>query len=168
MVSEEGTKRAKAARRKGKRGERALARRLEAFWGSPFHRTPSSGALRWGTRSEVRGDIVSEDPKFPFVIEEKNREAWSLESFFQGKSGIYKWWLQVLNDAEDVGRIPLLFIDKNRSPAFVIFRAKEITQLFDTKPESYMRVWREDVGFLRVVEREEFLNCLSVERCKNV
>ncbi len=164
---EERTKRAKAARRKGKRGERALCQRLEQTFGVAFHRTPASGAMRWGKRADVRGDIICEELWFPFVVEEKNREAWDLELFFKGKGGIWKWWGQVLGDSKDVGKIPLLFIDKVRSPGFVIFRIRDVAELFNDKPRTYMRVWHEELGILRLVEREEFLNCLSVEKCKN-
>jgi len=160
------SKRARASRRKGKRGERVLCRRLEKAFGVPFNRTPASGGLRWGKRADVRGDVVCEEPWFPFVLEEKNREAWDLETFLKGLGPIWKWWGQVVRDGKDTGRIPLLFVDKNRSPGFVIFRLSDVGPLLDKKPRSYMSVYKPGVGVLRLVETEEFLSKISVEKCR--
>ena len=156
---------AKASRRKGKRGERLLAKRLETWWGAPFHRTPASGALRWGERVEVRGDIVCEDTDFPFVIEEKNREAWEFAPFIEGKGAIFKWWQQVLKDSKAIHRIPLLFINKNRSPSYVIFRPRDVRLFWDTKPNCFITTCNSNAGTLRMVERETFLSCISPTLC---
>jgi len=169
MPSKTRSQQAKASRSKGKRGERKLGLRLKKWWGADFHRTPASGGLRWGERHEVRGDLVCEDTFFPFVIEEKNREAWELELFLTGKGPIFTWWKQVWRDSIEIHRIPLLFIDKNYSPGYVIFKPRLLKGLMkEAKPKHYMVTTSADTGMLYLVERELFLNMVSVERCQEV
>ena len=161
------SERAVASRKKGQRGERKLAKKLEAWWGAPFDRTPRSGGLRWGIRHDVRGDVVCEDPRFPFIVEEKNRESWDLVQFLGGKGNIFKWWQQVWRDAQAVGRIPLLFIDKNYVGGYVIFKPRMLQPMMRHRPKRYLTTYMplSDVKTLTMVSIEDFLATVDVEKC---
>lgn len=112
---------ARGAKKKGARGERQLAKLFSDWWGCDFHRTPSSGGLRWkSNQAKTRGDLVSDDPDFMFSVEAKNRENWEFSTLFQGKGPIFEWWEQCLEDAGTVGKVPLLCITKNRQPWYVV------------------------------------------------
>lgn len=111
------------SRNKGSAGEREVAKLLESWWsvlepGVKFVKTPLSGG--WGTptlRSEFKtsGDLVTTAKSFPFTIEVKRREAWTLERLLLGsKSPVWGWWKQANAQAVEMSSTPLLWIRKNR------------------------------------------------------
>jgi hypothetical protein len=92
-----------------------------------FHSTPASGALRWKSDvAKTRGDIVcSTDPDFPYSIEIKNQEKgeWDLLSILLNEGPIInKWWYQCQEDAEAVGKYPLLLFTRNQVPFMAMIR----------------------------------------------
>lgn len=119
--------------RKGKRGERLLLKPLEQWWGSSFHRTPGSGA--WGTqhkKDELAQDIVCDDPSFPFDIEVKNCEGWSLLQLLTApKSNLFAWWDQARSQCAP-DKKPLLCFKKNRQPFLIMARVSDIPEEFET------------------------------------
>ena len=116
------------SRSKGNRGEYAVRDILSKWWGVPFRRTPSSGA--YGTihqQGSLVGDVVCDDPAFPFVVEVKNQESWSMEHFLTAdKSKVWKWWAQAVDQAMASDKIPLLVFTRNRQPLFCAFPSMEM------------------------------------------
>lgn len=102
------------SRSKGSDFELKIAKKLSTWWGEDFHRTPMSGGLGWSKDSRVSGDIVvPSDSLFPYSIECKKREEWTLEQFLKGKGEIDDWWNQCARDGKKVEKIPLLIFSKN-------------------------------------------------------
>lgn len=121
-VDPERSKKARASKRRGKRGERLVIELLTKWWGAKFHRTPRSGGLRWGSQvAGVGGDIACEDPEFPFSTEVKNRERFEIEEFLNGKGKMWEWWSQCVGDAERLQKFPLMFVTKNYSPWYTVY-----------------------------------------------
>lgn len=109
------------SRNKGSEYERKVAKSLSKWWGEPFQRTPMSGGLHWKNDNRVAGDIVTpNDSKFPFTIECKKRENWTIEQLIKETGDIEKWWGQVLNDCERSRMKPMLIFSKNFAPDYVM------------------------------------------------
>ena len=129
-VDPEKSKRARGAKQKGSRAQREVAKLLGLwFFGdiNSFHSTPISGGLRWKSDiAKTRGDIVcSTDSNFPYSIEVKNQEhgKWDLLSILLDEGPIMKkWWKQCEEDAEVVGKLPLLIFTRNQVPFMVIIK----------------------------------------------
>lgn len=118
-------KKRKNSRRKGQTAERKLVKLFEKWWGSPFFRTPGSGAF--ATRGfmnmdlqNMAGDIVTTDPQFPFCVESKKVEGWTLEQMLTSdKTLMHEWWAQTVAETPK-GKIPLLVFTKNHAATFVM------------------------------------------------
>ena len=117
------------SRAKGVRGERKVVEVLTEWWGkiepeAQFARTPGSGGwatpqLRAGFRAS--GDICTTSQFFPFAVEVKHREAWTLNRLIVGgKSPVWKWWKQTVKSAGEMQSIPMLWFSKARAPWFVM------------------------------------------------
>lgn len=105
---------------KGSTYELKIAKSLSAWWGHEFNRTPASGGLRWGAENNVAGDIVTPPTAmFPFVVECKKREGWTLENLFLNNTEIKEWWHQVVDDCERVGKTPILIFSRNRANDYI-------------------------------------------------
>lgn len=110
------------AKKKGDRGEREVAKISRNWWSKiekdvDFIKTPMSGG--WST-NKVRahfkacGDIMTTAKKWPFVVEVKRREKWSIKNFLAAKKGpAWNWWVKACKDADDQGGIPMLWLRKN-------------------------------------------------------
>lgn len=108
--------------------ERYVAKKLSAWWGEEFHRTPASGGLRWKQDNRVCGDIVTPPGStFPWVVECKKRENWTMDSLLNGSAEVSKWWKQVTDDAERSGLEPMLIFTRNRQPDYVAVKDEEDT-----------------------------------------
>lgn len=126
-------------RKKGQGAERKLVKLFEAWWGTRFFRTPGSGAF--ATRgfmdmdlSNMAGDIVTVDKSFPFCVESKKVEGWTLEQMLTSdKTKMHDWWEQTTRETP-TGKIPLLVFTKNHAPLYV------------------MMCWRDMVSELTVVQ----------------
>lgn len=117
------------ARDKGNGGEREVAKLLMAWWAivnpeAHFVRTPSSGGwqsapVRAGFRAS--GDIMTDDPAFPFTIEAKRRESWSMRAFVSGfRSPIWGWWTQACRQGEEAKLTPMVWLRKNRMKHWIV------------------------------------------------
>jgi len=110
-------------RDKGAVAERFIAKKLEEWWnivepGCKFMRSPGSGG--WSTptiRSEFKahGDIITTAHRFPFTIEVKRREQWTLKQVTNPRpSGpVWDWWIQAQKDARNANAIPIMIFRKN-------------------------------------------------------
>lgn len=113
---------------KGSTYERHIAKKLGAWWGEEFQRTPASGGLRWKQDNRVCGDIVTPPGStFPWVVECKKRENWTMDSLLNGSAEVSKWWKQVTDDAERSGLEPMLIFTRNRQPDYVAVKDEEDT-----------------------------------------
>jgi len=122
--------------RKGKTAERKLVPLFAAWWGSEFFRTPESGGM--STRltrllkidfSKFAGDIVTLDETFPFCVESKKVEGWTLEQLLTSdKTLMHGWWDQAIKQTP-AGKIPLLVFTKNHAPLYAMMRKDEVQPL---------------------------------------
>lgn len=111
---------------KGSSYELRVAKIFTTWWGAPFHRVPASGGLHWSASMNVSGDIVTiPEAGFPFVIECKKREEWTLDNVFLNNKDIKNWWAQVVGDADETGKIPMLVFSRNRAEDYVMLPYNE-------------------------------------------
>lgn len=117
------------SRDKGNNGEREVAKLLTEWWSKRnpnvhFVRSPSSGGwhsapVRAGFRAS--GDIMTDDLEFPFTIEVKRRETWSLRSFVAGgRSPVWEWWAQACKQGVEASLTPMLWMRKNRDRHWIV------------------------------------------------
>ena len=115
-------------KKKGNKAELEVARILEPWWRqlepeATFVRTPRSGGWTQGRDLfDARGDLmVKGAPRFPFLVEVKRREKWSLENFEEGKPcPVWGWWVGACRDAEHAKRRPMLWTRHNRREWIVL------------------------------------------------
>lgn len=110
---------------KGKNYERVIAKRLSDWCGFELIRTPMSGA--WpGTA----GDILPRDrlQPFPFFIECKREEAWTMEQILCGNGLFHTKWLpeivQKIAKDESHGHAVkcfMLIFSRNHKPDFIAY-----------------------------------------------
>lgn len=114
-------------RDKGTRGERAVAGIMREWWKSheptaQFIRTPLSGGWQHGAPGiaahfKACGDLMSTSQSFPFCVEVKWRENWSVDNFLDGKpNASWGWWKQACEAALKQGSIPMMWMRRNRIP----------------------------------------------------
>lgn len=120
------TTKRKNSRDKGGRGERQAAKEFREWWGTDFVRTPGSGAFN--TRNEgdwnAAGDLVTADSTFPFCIECKWVEDWTMEQMLRNDGCIiFKWWQQTIGECPP-DRLPLLAFKKNNHPFYVMVNSE--------------------------------------------
>lgn len=149
-------------RLKGKVAEREVAHLHEAWWGSlepgcRFVSTPQSGGWSAPTvRAEFRasGDLMTTATRFPFCVEVKRREKWSLEWLQAGKaSPVWGWWRQAQRAAVEAELEPVLWFRRSREPWWVLVRAGFADERLPFVPElrwAARRLRALDVGALPV------------------
>ena len=131
-------------RQKGSKAEREIAVLLAEWWSAVepdaiWKRTPLSGG--WadaGTRAgfNASGDLMTTAKHFPFCVEVKKREAWSVDAFMRSpkKSPVMAWWDQAIVQAAEMSKHPLLIFSKNRQPWRILLDAKAAASLASTRP----------------------------------
>jgi hypothetical protein len=114
------------SRDKGNRGEREVARIIQEWWRTleptaEFIRTPLSGG--WATNQKAashfhaNGDLMTTSSLFPFCVEVKWRESWSVNYFLDGRpTPPWGWWQQCVEAALKTGDVPMMWMRKNRIP----------------------------------------------------
>lgn len=106
------------SRKKGSKNEREVAHLLEQWTGREFSRTPGSGGLRWGRRTDVIGDVVctTEGHIFPFSVETKFYNEINFEHLVSAplRVKLLDFWAQATRDAERAKKVPLLLVRYNR------------------------------------------------------
>ncbi len=116
-------------RAKGHAAERKLAKLFEKWWGSAFTRTPLSGGFATAKFREdwnACGDLVTPDKSFPFCVENKKVEGWTLEQMLTSqKTHMHKWWEQTVTETPE-GKIPLLVFSKNHAPLYAMMRYSDL------------------------------------------
>lgn len=117
------SKAAKYSNRKYKALERRVAKKFCEWTGrNIFRRTPQSGGFNKNqaqvvAEEEFISDIMCDEPIL-YAIEVKSGDGFSLNAAMNGPdtSKFTEWWEQACNDAEQVGKYPLLWFKP--SPAF--------------------------------------------------
>lgn len=129
------------SKEKGNRFERYIAKLLsKELFGSDnllFWRSASSGAL--GAVSHVDklyGDIVSIDARGnkltdKCVIELKSYKSLDLLTLFSSSSIFWKWWKQVLKEAEESKRIPVLIFKLNYRGIYFVFSYSDVKRFLN-------------------------------------
>lgn len=84
------TQTARHSKSKGKGYEHKIAKVLSDWWGSPLHRTPTSGAHIYS------GDIVDDSGELPFIVECKKRRELTFSGILEKNSRLWKFWEQTL------------------------------------------------------------------------
>ncbi|AMQ66633.1 RusA-like Holliday junction resolvase [Bacillus phage Shbh1] len=112
----------KMSRNKGSAYELKVAKLLTDWWGEgKFSRVPASGGLHWAGDQRVAGDIVPPvHANFPFVVECKKREGWTLDNVLLGTGEVKDWWRQVVMDARRIDKVPILFFSRNRAKDYIM------------------------------------------------
>ena len=127
-------------RRKGNAAELEVCAKVQEWWqelplieqdtpdgnASKFIRTPQSGG--WSTRQvrgnfRVAGDLSSTSESWPFTVEVKRRENWTLSMFVKaGKRGspVWSWWAQCVKAAKEEGGVPMMWMRRSRQPWIVL------------------------------------------------
>lgn len=123
------------SRRKGKTAERAVAKLLEKYWstveeGVRFKSTPLSGGAFGDPETrgvfKASGDLMSTSTIFPWSIEIKHREGFSLDNILKGKkSPCWSWWRQCQKAAKEMNQRPMLWFRKNNMEWYVIVGASD-------------------------------------------
>lgn len=124
------------SKQKGARGEREVCKLLFDYW-SPFEpkvdghdltfkRTPMSGGWSHGKGRETFGtaaDILTNSKTFPWAVEIKHRESFSMDNVEKGKkSPVWGWWKQACRQANEMNKEPMLLFRKNRMPWHLMAR----------------------------------------------
>lgn len=129
-----------SGRQKGNKAEREVAGKIEKWWRrvepeARFVRTPLSGG--WGGPDlragfNASGDLMTTAKHFPFAVEVKRREGWSLENFKAGRAcPAWQWWWQTQEAAAEMRKVPMLWLRHNREDWHVVVP-------FDYVLDSYM------------------------------
>lgn len=138
--------------KKGNKAELEVARILEPWWRrlertAVFVRTPRSGGWTQGRDLfDARGDLMCKGaPLFPWLVEVKRREKWTLQNFEDGKPcPVWGWWEKASDDAVKAARRPMLWIRHNRRPWIVLVPAETVASDFAWSP---LRVRIQPMGF---------------------
>ena len=114
------------SRTKGANAEREVAVILQDWWRrrdpvATFRRTPQSGGWQHAPEFRAAGDIVCTSPEWPFCVEVKRHEAWTLGNVVKGRrSPVWAWWDQALRQGREARLVPLLVWRKSRRPWHVM------------------------------------------------
>jgi hypothetical protein len=164
----------KGAKNKGNAFERKVAKLFTKWWNEAklegeFYKTPASGALRWGARDDVIGDLCTPEG-FNATIECKCSESWKFRELFQttiakapsliqkgknkGKpnapSGLGEYWYQACNEGLRANKIPFLVFTKNYYPDYIMVPMNETNMV--VYHQQFL-----DVGIVKRFVEEEHL-----------
>lgn len=125
----------KNSRTKGNRAELDVAEAFSRWSGEVVRRTPGSGG--WSNaKFGVTADLVCANKAFPFHVEVKHREGWTLDDLVTGvrrehDKSIVQWWKQCVESCPRLkswptnnllAKEPLLVFRRNRQPWLVMAR----------------------------------------------
>ena len=113
------------SRNKGAAFERLVAKLFSAWCGEEIRRTPLSGGWTKKPDSDLRCDLICDNPQFIYSIEVKKREGWDLSDLITGvravgSTSLLGFWEQTLSQAPK-DKIPLLVFSKNHDFIYVMF-----------------------------------------------
>ncbi|MCF6205304.1 MAG: hypothetical protein L3J47_00220 [Sulfurovum sp.] len=128
----------KKSKRKGSSQELKLAKAFQKWWGEgQFARSPGSGG--WGRPQNrdgfnASGDIITTARDFPWCIEIKHVEGWTLDQLLLNEGCmIHGWWQQTVEETPVLLR-PLLLFKKNRQQEVAtVFSSDPVLALIDCR-----------------------------------
>lgn len=146
---------------KGKNYERTIARELSKWCGFELIRTPMSGA--WPGTS---GDILPKNRSqfFPFLVECKKVEGWTMEQIMSGNGLFSEWVEQVYAEMERDRAMGhdcesfLLIFSRNRKPDYIATRYADVSGWI-LGAANHMIVYSHET--LYVCELTDFLSAIS-------
>lgn len=112
----------KYAKSKGSGFEHEIANKFSEWYGTPesFYRVPASGSLHWAKSMNVSGDVIClPEISFPYLIECKRYEGWTIENLIANNSHFPSWVAQAVREGMANNQIPLLIYRRNRVKSFV-------------------------------------------------
>jgi len=113
-------------RNKGSAFERSVAKLLEAELGIAFRRDLEQ------YRAGDHGDLIADDPDFPFVIECKR--------YAQGTGCRPNWWAQASAAANAVGKLPCVIYKYDRRDIRCVISFTAVCLAFDGRCRSDRQV----------------------------
>jgi hypothetical protein len=113
-------------RNKGAQFERSIAKMLEAELGISFKRDLEQ------YRAGDHGDLIADDPDFPFVIECKR--------YAQGTGCRPAWWAQATAAAEAASRLPCVIYKYDRRDIRCVISFTAVCAAFDGRCRSNRQV----------------------------
>jgi len=123
-----------SAKAKGKKLEVLTGKLLgNWWWGQPFPRSHGSGSsITYCSDDTIIAGDLHTTKDFPFCVECKNQELWSLDAVFAGTcKRVEKWWVQTISEASIANRIPLLVATRNSYPIYMIMRRRNVPHNWD-------------------------------------
>lgn|SRR5699024_2757826 len=146
------------SKQKGNAYELKIAKELSKWWGGKFSRVPASGGLHWGSDQRVAGDIIPPvNSNFPFVVECKKREGFTLHNLFLNTGQIKEWYNQVVLDARRVNLTPILIFSKNRDKDYILIPYVEDVYF---KLDKEYPVSRQTVMFDNIREETQYFDTM--------
>ena len=145
------------SRAKGAVAEREVAAILQTWWRQIepeclFVRAPASGGWQGPKAREAfnaAGDLMSTAQRWPFCVEVKRRENWSMRNLAAGMpSPVWSWWRQAQKAATEVHKVPLLVFRKSREPWRVIVPERVLMRVRNHWP--LQRLMDHDTGWAPV------------------
>lgn len=145
------------SKNKGSNSERELAKILNNRFGEGFKRTPYSGAIfgqsnrHFGNgmsdeqKATLSGDIIT-PPNFKFSIENKAYKTANFWDLFNEGSDLKKWFKQCSDDADFVGKKPMLVVKYNGKQRLVYLKEKTESYVFEIN--GWFCSWFEDLLLL--------------------
>jgi len=159
-----------SAKAKGKKLEVLTGKLLgNWWWGQPFPRSHGSGSsLTYCADDTVIAGDLHTTKDFPFCVECKNQEQWSLDAVFAGTcKKVAGWWAQTLRESGIANKIPMLVATRNSYPIYMIMRRYNIGWNWDSMlldmDRCFFLLGEES---LVLVKLEEFAKYVLVERVK--
>lgn len=118
--------------RKGSDFEYKVAELVGEHWGAKAMRTIGSGSIHRPDGFQSEGDIVVDhSAQYPFVVEAKKHESIELGEVVRNVGPMRDFYMQVVVDADRVGKTPLVVFSKNYRETMVLipYRADMFSQL---------------------------------------
>jgi hypothetical protein len=150
--------RGKGAKNKGSSFERKIAKEFGIkLFNNPeaLKRTPLSGGGVWKGDIQLSPEVDLPPSAFPYCIECKNEENWTLETLFRevSKSVVFSWWQQVIKSCP-ASKIPIVVMTRNFYPVFVMY--KESKTLPIMRNVNCVLLWKDNETFV-IVTLTDFL-----------
>jgi len=124
------------SKQKGNRYERRCAKLLSEFTGTNFRKVPASGGFnKFGgqvvAEHAFSGDVICDDKDFCFSVEAKNQKTFSFVALLSSPktAKFTEWWKQCVEDANNIGKLPMLMFKPNTQEDFIALSQQGIEQL---------------------------------------
>lgn len=119
----------------------------------PFRRRstnvqPIDGLWRGGSDIMAKADM-----RWPFAVEAKKDESWSMDQLFRGDGPVMNWWDQAVDNGVRHKLFPMLVFSRNKAPVYFMLEESLCQKLQRKNSEGKFRQSRSLLPLLRVVDR---------------